>query len=198
MFEETLDETGRFAPKRVGFGPRLAVMLIDAFFIMLLLPIVAYLLMSLGMTDFLYQKGIEALKADDAVIESLEKLMGDYFDLYLAIAATAASVAILYNFIEGFTGASPGKMILGLKIANQDGRAADVNVFMMRWLMKNFSAIFVVINLQLNSDIIQSIGSLFGFIIFVGCFFVLGEKKLALHDMLAKTAVYKTNEIIED
>ncbi|MBL6869106.1 MAG: RDD family protein, partial [Flavobacteriales bacterium] len=35
-----------------------------------------------------------------------------------------------------------------------------------------------------------------GFIIFIGCFFVLGEKKQALHDIICKTAVYKKSEIV--
>jgi len=36
---------------------------------------------------------------------------------------------------------------------------------------------------------IGSIGSLWGFVIFVGFFFAFGDKKQTIHDMIAKTVV---------
>ena len=37
----------------------------------------------------------------------------------------------------------------------------------------------------------SNLGSLAGLVIFVGCFFVLGQNRQAIHDLVAQTAVYK-------
>src|SRR5688572_4228720 len=43
---------------------------------------------------------------------------------------------LLYGSFEVITAASPGKMILGLRIANADGSKAPRSVLMLRWSTK--------------------------------------------------------------
>jgi hypothetical protein len=42
---------------------------------------------------------------------------------------------------------------------------------------------------------LATLGNLAGLIFFVGCFFTLGMKRQAFHDMIAKTAVYPKGAI---
>ena len=81
--------------------------------------------------------------------------------------------------MEGFTGQTPGKMILGITVANMNGEKATIDKLLLRAFIK----------------ITGSFVGIIGFIIFVGCFLVLGEKKQALHDIICKTAVYKKSDI---
>lgn len=41
-------------------------------------------------------------------------------------------------------------------------------------------------------SVFSSLGGLAGLVVGVGCFLVLGTARQALHDMVAKTAVFKT------
>jgi uncharacterized RDD family membrane protein YckC len=197
MLDETLDETVKSAPKRVGFGPRLGAMLLDALLLIILIPLVTWSIVTYGASEFLMQKGIDALKADDDVLEMLEKTLGDFWVFYIVAIAIGLTFSIVYHLIEGFFGASPGKMILGLQVANSDGSRANVNQFMKRWFLKNMSSVIGILNLIMLSPVVDFIGSVIGIVIFFGCFSVLSDNKLALHDIIAGTAVYKKRDIID-
>jgi uncharacterized RDD family membrane protein YckC len=199
MLEDfTLDGTNeKKLPERIGFGPRLVSSLLDTFIMLTIIPIIAGSLASTKAADFLIQKGMDVLKADDNALEMIEKTMGEYFNFYLILIALLTTFGIVYNLIEGFFGASPGKMIMGLKVANADGSKGDVNLFMKRWFIKNANAVLVIINLIVAHALIENIASMIGLVIFFGCFAVLGNKKQALHDTLANTAVYKKKEILD-
>ena len=97
--------------------------------------------------------------------------------------------------IEGVTGQTPAKMILGIINANQNGTKATTNVLVLRTVLKNISSIFSLISVVLSISIIGTIGSFLGFIIFIGCFFVLGNNKESIHDIIAKTAVFNKAEL---
>lgn len=99
----------------------------------------------------------------------------------------------LYNLVEAITGASVGKMILGLVVANQDGTQGDISLFMKRWAIKNIGYIFTIISIWVPA--LYLVGSLGSLVIFIGCFMALGDAKLALHDTIAKTAVYKKADV---
>ena len=194
----TLDDSKeKKAPKRIGFGPRLLVSLIDAAIMLTILPIIAWLLESTKAADLMIQKGYEALKSDDDAIEMIEKTLGEYFNFYLILIALLTTFGIVYNLIEGFFGASPGKMIMGLQVANADGSKGDINLYMKRWFIKNANSVLVIINLLVANAVLENIASIIGLVIFFGCFAALSDKKQALHDTIANTAVYKKKEILD-
>ncbi|MFM8243861.1 MAG: RDD family protein, partial [Crocinitomicaceae bacterium] len=99
----------------------------------------------------------------------------------------------LYNLVEAITGASVGKMILGLVVANQDGTQGDISLFMKRWAIKNIGYIFTILSIWVTA--LYWVGSLGSLIIFIGCFMALGAEKLTLHDKIANTAVYKKSDV---
>ena len=83
------------------------------------------------------------------------------------------------------------------KIANQDGTNATTNILFLRTFLKNISSVLSLIAIILAIPLVKTIGSFFGFIIFIGCFFALGSNKQAIHDMIAKTAVFKIADLKE-
>jgi len=104
---------------------------------------------------------------------------------------------LLYSLIEGLTGASPGKMILGLKIGNENGSRADSRQLLSRWFVKNIELVLWTVGAITAVEILWDMGSLLGFIVFIGCFFVLGQRKQSFHDSISKTAVYSKAILIQ-
>jgi uncharacterized RDD family membrane protein YckC len=107
-----------------------------------------------------------------------------------------ALIGALYSLIEALTGASPGKMVMKLKIGTEDGRTAPLSTYLTRWAVKYSSQILSVLALITGIGVLSQVGSLAGLVIFVGCFLVLGAKRQAIHDMVAKTAVFKKADLV--
>jgi uncharacterized RDD family membrane protein YckC len=163
--------------ERVGFGKRLGSSLLD--FIISLLPgIVLGIYAGAAMASFLLE-----FFYDEAQLETIQAgFSGEIAASIIALVASLAGIAftsIFFYVLEGFTGQTPGKMILGITVANMNGEKATIDKLLLRAFIK----------------ITGSFVGIIGLIIFVGCFLVLGEKKQALHDIICKTAVYKKSDI---
>jgi uncharacterized RDD family membrane protein YckC len=163
--------------ERVGFGKRLCSSLLD--FTISLLPgiilgIYAGAAIATFLLDFFY---------DEAQLETIQAgFSGEIAATIIGLVASLAGIAftsIFFYVLEGFTGQTPGKMILGITVANMNGEKATIDKLLFRAFIKIIGSFFGII----------------GFIIFIGCFLVLGKKKQALHDIICKTAVYKKSEI---
>ena len=90
----------------------------------------------------------------------------------------AGVIGLAYTLIEAFTGASPGKRVMGLQVARADGSAGDTSLYLLRWALKNSGSI-----LQFVLPIVSSLASL---VFFFGCFAALGDKCQALHDTICE------------
>ncbi len=166
---------------RIGFGPRLGAALLDIVFIVLMLGPISLLGIGAGLATAL---GLEAAVGNEEA-EALALIgMGAGA---IAMAIIAGVVALAYTLIEAFTGASPGKRVMGLQVVREDGSPGDVQLYLLRWALKNSGSL-----LQFVLPLISSLVSL---VFFFGCFAALGEKRQALHDIIAKTAVYKKADI---
>ena len=163
--------------ERVGFGKRLGSSLLD--FIISLLPgivlgIYAGATIAAFLLDFFY---------DEAQLETIQAgFSGEIAASIIGLVASLAGIAftsIFFYVLEGFTGQTPGKMILGITVANMNGEKATIDKLLLRAFIK----------------ITGSFVGIIGFIIFVGCFLVLGEKKQALHDIICKTAIFKKSDL---
>lgn len=95
-----------------------------------------------------------------------------------------------YSSLEIFKAATPGKMAMKIQIRNADGSAADQGTLIKRWVFKQAGTILNVLFAITAIGLISTLASLAGLIVFIGCFFVLGQARQAFHDMFAKTAVY--------
>ena len=72
--------------------------------------------------------------------------------------------------------------MLRLQIARQDGTSGNWKFFLLRAVVKNCS--------QFLRPISAALSGVVSLVMTLGCLAALGEKRLALHDILAKSAVY--------
>lgn len=185
---------------RAGFGIRLGALAIDGVIAAIFTAIITLILspLELPTPDSL-------LEAQDTVDEllSLFGLTGEegmtITKLMVSSTYAGAIGGVLYMLVEGLTGASIGKRILGLTVARADGTAGTQSLFLSRMFVKNSDRILQLIAIlpliSILSGAISSAASTIGFVLFIGCFLALGRNRQALHDMVVKTAVFKTSDV---
>jgi len=193
--QDTLDNNPKRIPNRVGFGPRFAAMLLDSVFLVCIIFGICNLVISAGLGDFFSNKTIGMLNLDEDIFEEMEKSLGDFFTTYLVMIALSNSTGLLYSLIEAMTGASPGKMILGLQIAYEDSSEGDMNLYMKRWVLKNLSGILGLLYITFGILILNSIGGFVSILFITGCFFVLSDRKQGFHDIMTKSAVFRKADL---
>ena len=97
-----------------------------------------------------------------------------------------------YSSLEIFKAATPGKMLLKLKISNEDGSEASRQTLIKRWAIKQipqFSRLlFVVTTVMLFNWLTVFCG--IGYVI--SCCLTFRPERQALHDTMAHTAVTRT------
>jgi uncharacterized RDD family membrane protein YckC len=169
---------------RIGFGKRLGAFLIDC----VLVWVVAFFggstiggLLGLGAGAALTSGDADAMKG---------MAMAGAIGAAAGVLIAAAVVGTVYFLVEGFTGWTFGKLILGIQIGNQDGTKANLGQLLERYALKNCNFILTILAVFTHIAILRTIGSLGGLAIFIGYFFVLSANKQGFHDMIAKTAVY--------
>jgi len=171
--------------QRIGFGRRFGALLLDAVFIGIISYFVGDTLLGLlGISITVPDEIADANEAMAGMMESLTKS-----------SASAGILTFLYFLTEVFMARTPGKMLLGIIIANADGSPAGTDVLLKRFLLKEGYNVLNFLALALSVSLLSSIGALWSFVFFIGCFFALGEKKQALHDQLVKSAVFKADAV---
>lgn len=166
---------------RIGFGPRLGAALLDVIILIVILVPISLLGLGAGLAAAF---GLDsAVGGDEAEALAMIGMGAGAFAMILV----AGIIGLAYTLIEAFTGASPGKRVMGLQVANADGSAGNMKLYLLRWTLKNSGSI-----LNLVLPVISSLASL---VFFFGCFATLGEKRQALHDIIIKSAVYKKDDI---
>ena len=175
--------------KRVGFGPRLAACLID--------------LLIVGIVGFVAGAAIGgmlggwiggALGGSEGAGSSSGAL-GAAIGAALGVVAAFGGFVFLYSLIEAFTGASPGKMILGLKVGTADGRRGGTALYVKRWAIKYSGTVLGLLGAVPGLHVLGLLAPAAGIIVFIGCFLVLGDKRQALHDLGAATAVFRKADL---
>jgi uncharacterized RDD family membrane protein YckC len=163
---------------RVGFGPRLLAAVFDA----LAVGIAGLLL------GTMLARGI-GLPLAEAAGEGAGGAAA-----FAALIWTLAGLSVfvfLYSLIEAVTGASPGKMVLGLRVGREDGRQATRGIYARRWAVKFSGSLLGLLGAIPGIYVAGLLAPAAGLVVFAGCFFALGDKRQALHDLAAKTAVFR-------
>ena len=171
--------------KRVGFGPRFGAKLIDTVFIWILAmfvvgPVVATIAGA----------GASTLGSDE--YEQAGAAIGGFLAGYIL---SFPITVMLYTLIEAFTGASPAKMVLGLKVGKEDGSSGETSDYLKRWAIYNSGSICTVIAL-LGLAFMSTIGMICSLVIFIGCFFVFGDAKQGLHGKWSQTAIFNKSDLV--
>lgn len=188
---ESFTQEAKAPAERIGFGKRLGAFLLDivisgagGFAIGIFAgTALAALFFSADM--------VEGTEEAEAMASGIVGMLGGM----LGTIAGMMLIFLLIMLLEAFTGQTFGKMILGIKNGNDDGTSAGIGPLLTRALIKYIGTIMTVLAGITSVAMLSSLGSLAGFIVFIGCFFVLGDKRQGFHDMIAKTAVFNKTDI---
>ncbi len=170
---------------RTGFGPRLGAYLLDLVLVGIISAILAPII---GFGGAAAGASMGSASGD---FEAATGAATGFLGGLMAAMAAVYVIGVVWFLLEGLTGFTIGKLIVGIRIGNDDGTKAGIGKLMLRYVIKNISFLFGMLAFASGVRFLNNLGSLLGLIIFIGCFFVLGAKKQAFHDMIAKTAVYK-------
>jgi len=100
------------------------------------------------------------------------------------------AVMLCYVALEVIKAQSVGKMVMKLKITNPDGSDASRDTLMKRFAVKYAGTLIALVGGIVGLTIINMLGMLVSLAVLVGFFLMFRPDKLALHDILAKTAVF--------
>lgn len=169
---------------RIGFGKRFGALLLDC----LLIGVGSFFLGSTIGGLLGIAAGGMAGSGDESAATSAA--IGGAIGAAIGFVAAAALIGTVYFLIEGFTGFTLGKLMLGIRVANEDGSQAPVGTLLGRYAIKNINYILSVAAAVTGIGLLSTLGGIGGLIVFVGCFMALGAKKQALHDQIMHTAVF--------
>ena len=169
---------------RIGFGKRFGALLLDC----VLIGVGAFFLGSTIGGLLGVAAGGGAASGDQSAATSAA--IGGAIGAAVGFVAAAALIGVVYFLVEGFTGFTLGKLILGIRVANEDGSQAPVGTLLGRYAIKNINYIMGVAAAITGIALLNTLGSVAGLVVFVGCFLALGAKKQALHDQIMHTAVF--------
>lgn len=174
--------------QRIGFGPRLGALLIDLVLVVILAVVLGGFIG--GMFGAAAGAGGAALSTGTGSDAQSAAAMGGAIGAILGMALAGALIGCVYFLLEGFTGYTLGKLMLGMRIASADGTQAPVPKLLLRWVVKNNNFILSVLAAATGVRFLATLGTLGGLVIFIGCFLALGASKQALHDRICDTAVW--------
>ena len=181
---------------RIGFSPRLGALLVDVVVII----VVALVIVGPILGVFMGAEAAEAAKetatasGGDQMDKDLAEAGGGIGGFFAGMVLSLPITGFLYTLIEGLTGASPAKMMFGIKIANEDGTKANRNTLIKRWAFRNGSSLIQILA-AIGLTFLSPVSGIYGLIITVGCFMVLRDNKQSFHGAWSKTAVFKKSDI---
>jgi uncharacterized RDD family membrane protein YckC len=179
---------------RVGFGTRLGAAIIDWIIVNIITIFIMYLTGFFDVIMGMVNEIAEHSNNIEFITEQIEQFSLENISFFVLIYL----INLVYYFLEVMIGASVGKMILHIQIAKADRTAGTFKELLNRYLIKHSDTIFNLLATLTFISILDLLSFLAFVVIFIGCFFVLGDQRQALHDMIAKTAVYYKDQILEE
>ena len=171
--------------ERTDFGTRLGAYLLDFVFMGGFGFVVSIFVGFVGIAFF--ESSNNSSNVSDA--------LGGFFIWLISLFWALFIGAFLYNLIEAFTGASLGKMVVGIKIGTQDAQTAFIGRYIVRALLKNFQYILILLTIYTDNEVFIEVMQLYYLFFIVSCFLALGQDRLTLHDRIVGTAVYKKRHL---
>ena len=158
-------------PPRAGFWIRVAASLLD---VLVLLPLIG-----------VYFAVFYYLDARNRLTPEMDQLLLVAFLLCTEV----------YTTFEIWRAATPGKMILRLRIRDRAGDEADGWRLAHRWVVKTSGSLVSTGGAALGLAVVERLGDVIDVFVAIGCLFVLRESRLAWHDQLTGTAVYRLKDL---
>jgi uncharacterized RDD family membrane protein YckC len=160
--------------KRAGFFRRFPALVLDAVFILLLI-------LPFG------RPASRLLAAIGVHLSSIDTNAGAVGTILFYFW----TIAIFYLLIEVFAGATPGKLILKLKVAGEDGLPASWGRRLGRYTGKVCFLLIIPPFGMTEIEVVIYAFLALGIVSFLGAFLIFGPRKQTLYDRLTKTAVFK-------
>jgi uncharacterized RDD family membrane protein YckC len=179
---------------RVGFGARFGASLIDGVVLMILSAVLTGFIASLFPGFVGDMLGRQQAKLDPKVAAQMPAMV-TFMQWMVRWQIAIVFVGLLYACFEGLFGRALGKLLLGIRIADARGHRAAVPRLLARMAVKNCGSLLSVVAVIVGSHVFLQISGGVGWIIAFGCLLVLGKKRQALHDLAAKTAVYRNSDL---
>ena len=126
---------------------------------------------------------------DNALIEA------GLVDGVSGLLAATALMGMVYPLVEGVTGASPGKWVLGLQVGHPDGRHGNVILFLTRFAVKFIRPLMGALAAVTGLSLLGWLAGPAGLVVSLGTLLLLAPHKQALHDKLAVTAVFRRSDL---
>jgi uncharacterized RDD family membrane protein YckC len=178
---------------RVGFGLRLGAYVLD--FIILSVLALALRGPLVALFPEAFQQMLARQMSSPGMDEAKVAAARSFMEAMTRWSFSLTILAVVYGLIEGLTGWSPGKLILGIRVVDQSGQPASVGNLLVRYLFKNSASLVVLVGVLAASGVIQGVGQAAALIVVIGCFLVLGKARQALHDRIAGTVVLRKSDV---
>jgi len=160
-------------PRRIGFWFRAAATAID-----LVLIIIACIIV-LGVTYAIQSGFVTSLLGDDERIYTF----------------TWYALLIIFFSLEIFFVATPGKLILGLCVANANGTPAPRSMRFHRWITKTWCFWLSIAAVISDNMALNLYGTISYTMLLAGCLGAANDYRQAWHDEIAGTAVFRRRDI---
>ncbi len=110
-----------------------------------------------------------------------------------------AIISILFFLTEVFFGVSLGKLILGIKIFNNEREEAQLKEKLLRFALKIAIPCFIILlYVFFKVKFFWTLGMIWFFLVTVSCFFVFSDSMQTLYDRLTNCAVFSVRLKEED
>jgi uncharacterized RDD family membrane protein YckC len=170
---------------RADFSTRLGAYLLDFLFMIIFISVLVF---------FIAVISINAIN-ESASANGRDPVFDGILASFLSIIWSIIIGAALYALLEAFTGASLGKMVVGIKIGTQDAKTAPVGRYLVRALIKNFQFVLLILTAYTYDSVFLRLNDIYSVFFIVSCLVALGADRLALHDKMTGTAVYKKRDL---
>jgi uncharacterized RDD family membrane protein YckC len=182
------------AAERVGFGSRLGAYLIDHVVIWGLGALLARPVSSLF--PHAVAAALAAAKEKAAKDPRMAAQMSAFGETMARMTIAVILISAVYFLAEALWGRALGKLILGLRIATDDGRRATPGRLVVRMLVKNGGSVLKLVAMTTGATILSRGGDVLSVVVTAGCLLALWPRRQALHDLAANTAVYHGSDVV--
>jgi uncharacterized RDD family membrane protein YckC len=162
--------------KRANIGTRVAALAIDV--------------VGVAVTAIIFENPV--LKLADALGMIKFLSIDTSAEALMMVVLALWGAGLLYMLTDVVAAATPGKMLMRLKIRREDSQKARIGNLLTRYLLK-CSFFLIVLPFGIIENTVLSILFLsIGLMVFVGYFLILGDERQALHDRLSHTSVFRS------
>lgn len=191
---------GETIGRRVGFWKRTLAMLIDGVILYALQVVIS---MSSGLYDAQSRlsERITEMGTGGTITQIAEmsqqlalQIQSEFYWTLLFIQV----IYVMYFSLELMVGATLGKLICGIQIADKDGKPATRIQLIKRFIFKDSYLIMSLFASLLLVDYLQYAYITLAIIVCISCLYVATNNKMGFHDHWAGTAVYKRSDILDE